>query len=96
MGWGAARTGQTRSQDRGKDMGLEVVPQWGGREDTAPHPALERSKTGLAEFGDEGHPDSREDQGQESRGRGRQQPQAVFWTTGGTKWEGQARRGSGA
>lgn len=28
---GAGRTGQTQSQDRGKDMGLEVVQQWGGR-----------------------------------------------------------------
>lgn len=52
VGWGGAgRTGQTRSQDGGKDMGLEVVQQWGGREDAAPPGCLNETRLALQNLG---------------------------------------------
>lgn len=97
VGWGGAgRTGQTRSQDGGKDMGLEVVQQWGSREDAAPPRVLERNKTGLAEFGDEGHPDSREDRGRRAGNVGGDNGRLFSGLQEARSGRAQARRGSGA
>lgn len=77
-------------------MGLEVVQQWGSREDAAPPRALERNKTGLAEFGDEGHPDSREDRGRRAGNAGGDNGRLFSGLQEARSGRAQARRGSGA